>query len=369
MKNLTQFTLICCLIGFVHYAFGQNRSATFDNGRGAIEIKNVSSLLNNQSEMTISAWVFPTRTSTFNGIVGVRSTCDFYLLYKLDSRTIEARFTPGKDLLSRGRSERAREHTINKGAVKLNQWNHLALTYNGREIKSYLNGELLGRQTAQGVCDKSKLSFFIGKAAFEYGGQIDEVRFWTESRSQEQIKELMNTAISNPSEHPGLALYYPLDEQTGATSIQNKGNATGFNGIVGTGVNFTESTAPLSNGPVAKKYVDPHWQRIVFVNYHSGKVGKARAIIENFYKKAAAMAGTSTPATELVMNTGEYDYILIWDLQEGVESLNWQISPDNIEWRKALVELAGGEEEADAIQAEYNSYVQSSKSELARKTN
>lgn len=119
----------------------------------------------------------------------------------------------------------------------------------------------------------------------------------------------------------------------------------------------------------AKKYDNPQWQNVVFVNYYPGKTGKAREIIDNYYKKAAAKAGTPTPALELSMTTGEYDYMLIWDIQGGIEALNWEISPNNIKWRQALNEIAGGKEKADAIIAEYQSYVQNGKNQLARKVN
>jgi hypothetical protein len=116
-----------------------------------------------------------------------------------------------------------------------------------------------------------------------------------------------------------------------------------------------------------KKYDNPEWKRVVYVDYHSGKAGKAFKVINNYYEKAAEKAGTPRPSLMLRMETGEYDLMIIWDLQEGVESLNWEVSPSNIKWWKAFVEVAGSEEKANAIQEEYRSYVRSGKSELVRK--
>ncbi|MEZ4930865.1 MAG: hypothetical protein R2788_01880 [Saprospiraceae bacterium] len=132
---------------------------------------------------------------------------------------------------------------------------------------------------------------------------------------------------------------------------------------------FSFSSLSAQTEMTAKKYDNPQWQRIVYVDYHSGMAGKARDIIEDYYKKASKMAGTPSPVIDIEMSTGEYDYIYIWNLEGGLEDMNWEVSPNNIKWRKALVSIAGSEEKADAIRSEYNSYVRSAKSELGRKLN
>lgn len=118
--------------------------------------------------------------------------------------------------------------------------------------------------------------------------------------------------------------------------------------------------------PKAKKFDNPEWKRVVYVDFHSGKMGKAMGIINDYYRKAAKKAGTPMPSMTAVMATGEHDLMIIWDMQDGVEDLNWDISPRNIKWRAALVEVCGGKEKADKIMAEYSACVSSSKSELIR---
>ncbi len=118
--------------------------------------------------------------------------------------------------------------------------------------------------------------------------------------------------------------------------------------------------------PKAKKYDNPEWKRVVYVDYHSGKMGKAMGIINDYYRKAAKKAGTPMPSMTAVMETGEYDLMIIWDMQDGVEDLNWDISPGNIKWRTALIEVCGGKEKADEIMAEYSACISSGKSELIR---
>lgn len=116
--------------------------------------------------------------------------------------------------------------------------------------------------------------------------------------------------------------------------------------------------------PVAKKYDSPEWKSVVMVDYHSGKLGRALEIIDDHFEKAAAKAGTNSPM-RLVMETGEYDVLLIWDMKGGLDEMNWERSPENIKWWNALSKLEGGEDKAQALMNEYQSLIRSGKSELA----
>lgn len=117
----------------------------------------------------------------------------------------------------------------------------------------------------------------------------------------------------------------------------------------------------------AKKYDNPEWYSFVYVDYHPGKMGEARDIIENYYKKASAQAGTPTPVMEISLAAGEYDMLIVWKMVDGVEGLNWQTSPNQIKWRNALNEIAGGEDKAEEIMNRYRDCVRASSSNMGRK--
>lgn len=119
----------------------------------------------------------------------------------------------------------------------------------------------------------------------------------------------------------------------------------------------------------AKKYENPEWYQVVFVDYVTGKEDDARKLINDYFKKASDNAGTSKPLMELALYSGEYDYMYIWKLDDGLQSLDWEVSPRQVEWGKAFMEMAGGKEKAQAISDEYSGYVKSVKVELARKDN
>lgn len=119
-----------------------------------------------------------------------------------------------------------------------------------------------------------------------------------------------------------------------------------------------------AQAPKAKKYDNPAWKNVVMVDYHSGKLGRALEIIDDHFQKAAEKSGTSSPM-RLVMETGEYDLLLIWDMKGGIEDMNWERSPENIKWWTALSEQEGGEEKAQALMTEYQSLIRSGTSNLA----
>ena len=117
----------------------------------------------------------------------------------------------------------------------------------------------------------------------------------------------------------------------------------------------------------AKKYDNPEWYSFVYVDYHPGKMGEARDIIDNYFKKASAQAGTPTPVMEISLAAGEYDMLIVWKMEDGVEGMNWQTSPSQVKWRQAMNELAGGEEEAREIMKKYQACLRASSSNMGRK--
>lgn len=117
--------------------------------------------------------------------------------------------------------------------------------------------------------------------------------------------------------------------------------------------------------PVAKKHENPQWKWVVSLDFHSGKANRAYEIIDTYFSKASEKAGTAQPEMKLKMETGEADMIVVWNIEGGIEELNWSLTPDSAKWLKAMVEIAGGKEEAKAIRDEYSSLIRSAKRELA----
>ena len=78
--------------------------------------------------------------------------------------------------------------------LKMEKWQHVAFTYDGKELKAYLNGEMYKTIAATGDQSECEEPIGIGmrpEGTTPFNGIIDEVTVWSEARTQEQIKEDM----------------------------------------------------------------------------------------------------------------------------------------------------------------------------------
>ena len=77
----------------------------------------------------------------------------------------------------------------------LNQWTHLAVTYDGQEMKFYYNGELEATLAASGRIYTNDMSLAIGGnnvANAEYFvGVMDEVAIFNRALTQSEIRKVM----------------------------------------------------------------------------------------------------------------------------------------------------------------------------------
>ena len=101
--------------------------------------------------------------------------------------------------------------TPNPYTMNSNTWYHIAGTYDGTNVKYYVNGCLISTVPATGNLITQDLATAIGNKSFnegeQYFGQIDEVRIWNVARTQAQIQSYMNN-LPTPATQPGLLAYY-----------------------------------------------------------------------------------------------------------------------------------------------------------------
>jgi hypothetical protein len=116
----------------------------------------------------------------------------------------------------------------------------------------------------------------------------------------------------------------------------------------------------------AKKMDNPVWVRMAFVKFEPGKMDKAQKIIKDYFSKADENAGIATPTT-YNMSTGDYDMVVVWELEEGIETLNYEMSPNDVKWIGEMSTLAGSQEKAMEKLDEFYSYLVDWKTEIARK--
>ena len=118
--------------------------------------------------------------------------------------------------------------------------------------------------------------------------------------------------------------------------------------------------------PKPVKHSEVTWHTVSVVEFKPGKVQDAKKIIAKF-ESAGAAAQTPGPVVYW-FETGKYDMVVIWELEEGPSDLEWSWSPDGVNWWKAFVAQEGSKEAAQKLQDEYNSLIASSVKNIARKS-
>lgn len=71
--------------------------------------------------------------------------------------------------------------------LPFNQWNHFAITYNGKAISFYLNGKRLITKAYEGIIPRSDENVIVG---YSFIGFIDELKIYRRALSSKEIKNL-----------------------------------------------------------------------------------------------------------------------------------------------------------------------------------
>lgn len=133
-------------------------------------------------------------------------------------------------------------------ALVANRWYHIAGTYDGADMKIYINGVLDASLSVTGSVTSNE-AFTIGR---NYGndrvldGKLDEARVWSIALSEATIRDWMCKKVT--SSHPNYANlqgYWRMDEGTGTTvaDLSTSGNNGTFTGSP----QWTTSAAPVGD--------------------------------------------------------------------------------------------------------------------------
>jgi hypothetical protein len=150
--------------------------------------------------------------------------------------------------------------------VSVGVWHHAAASYDGNEWRLYLDGRLesvlaVGEPPQSASVQKTALATAMdtsGVAEGFFQGLLDEARVWDHARTQGEIDDAINTAIT--SARTGLVARWGLNENAG--SIVHGSAATTVNGIIlGTDWSWSATAAPfnlaVNHSPAAPAIVNP----------------------------------------------------------------------------------------------------------------
>ena len=86
-------------------------------------------------------------------------------------------------------------------ALTINQWTHLAGTWDGSTLRLYLGGVEVASQPRSGTLEVNNSPLHIGGNTYNgenFSGLIDEVRIYNRALTPAEIAQDMNSAISAP---------------------------------------------------------------------------------------------------------------------------------------------------------------------------
>ncbi|HKX63627.1 MAG TPA: LamG-like jellyroll fold domain-containing protein, partial [Verrucomicrobiae bacterium] len=108
------------------------------------------------------------------------------------------------------------ERAVATGVLRAGEWTHLAVVFDGNEVRLHVNGVLAatmkaGARFSELVSGGHSLGRPRASQAQSFRGQIDEVRVWVTRRAAEQIRADMFTRLTGGEE--GLAALWNFDSE------------------------------------------------------------------------------------------------------------------------------------------------------------
>jgi hypothetical protein len=193
---------------------------TFDGSSSKVR----SSSLTLPTSFTLMAWVSNPSNSPYETIVSVGPDRDFHL-----SNGVIAFYS---DSIG---------NWVFGSAIANNTWQHVALTYDGTNLRAYLNGTLRGSAQAAALPSTSGIvqvgAFSNGTDSDFFSGVIDEVRVYNRTLSQSEITNDMNSPLAGGSPPPA---------DTAPPVISGVGSS----GITSSGANISWTTNEASDTQV-----------------------------------------------------------------------------------------------------------------------
>ena len=211
---------------------GKNGGSLSFNGTNAMVTVNDSSSLDLTTGMTLEAWVYPTATlPSWPTILLKEQTGDLtYSIYANSDTNLPAGviFTT-QEVNVRGTKK-----------LSLNTWTHLSVTYDGANMRFYVNGVLANTKPQTGKMATSSNPLRIGGNSVWpsefFTGRIDDIRVYNRALSTTEIMTDMNTPVGGTVTTPpppttnSLVAAYNFDEGSGTVLTDRSG--TSNNGTI-----------------------------------------------------------------------------------------------------------------------------------------
>jgi len=211
---------------------GKFGSALAFNGTNSLVVVNSSPSLSVSTSMTVEAWVFPAASQSGWRTI-VQKEVDAYFLH--------ASGNGGLMPAAGGTFAGAMSFTSSASAIPVSGWSHLAMTYDGANVRLYVNGVQVASKVQTGAIQTNGSALRIG-GNVPYGeyfqGIIDEVRVYNRAISVSEILADMQLPIGTSVRNT-------------APTVSSIANQTIITGLVAGPTPFTVGDAETSAANLA----------------------------------------------------------------------------------------------------------------------
>lgn len=241
---------------------GAGNSLDFDGTNDGV---NLGGQLINASSLTIEAWVNGssfTNSGRFNRIVALNY--DTYTSDNPFTLFVDASGQIGYVFGTGDATNDAQVPLSFSPTLSINTWYHVALTFDGSTKSLYIDGILQGTVSNAGTFTNTNSEpLLIGDFDIatsdngEWEGQIDEVRIWSDVRTEQELRDNMNRKLDVADESNLLGYYQfntgiagstntGVDVLTDRSGNGNSGTLSNF-ALSGTSSNWVSSGATIAD--------------------------------------------------------------------------------------------------------------------------
>jgi len=170
---------------FVTDSMDGSYSLNFDGTDDEVVIDHTS-LLNITSALSLAAWIKTNDTNANQCIIGKNAAYYIYLY----SGTYGSRIRTG--LRINGSWIVFTSSNSSSNSIPANTWAHVAMTYDGNEIITYLNGADVGSTTQTGNLNTSSSDLELGTIwnSFRFSGLMDAVQIYDFALAPDEVEAL-----------------------------------------------------------------------------------------------------------------------------------------------------------------------------------
>ncbi|MGD8781553.1 MAG: FG-GAP-like repeat-containing protein, partial [Ignavibacteria bacterium] len=198
-----------------------------------------NSILNIENQITIEAWIYYQGGESFPRIIDKSLAPSIYInksnsllgWYGEIGGSVEDFTFPGTE-------------------IPQNEWTHIAVTYDGSDVKAYINGNYKVGLSYTGTLTTTSDDLIIGNNSSTnrtFLGKLDEIRIWNIARTATQIRENIHKILDGSES--GLIGYWQLNDGTGSTTAAElSGESNGTLNNMDPNSDWVISTVPTGGG-------------------------------------------------------------------------------------------------------------------------